>query len=769
MSIREGPFRWTTPRVRRTCDVEEYTTKLILDNVIPRLVEHDPHRALEILVKALLRVQARDASKHGTFVSSGVWRPAIESTRTGYPIDEVDQLIDAVWNIGGLIGSRDPMARERVLDLLNGYRSPLLARIATRLLSEWYGTAPARAAAALRDEEQLDAFLREYSRLLSQAFPHFDSSTQAQIVDLITSGLPPSAASSVDAHSTRAARYWTYKRLAAIEAQLAPEQVALVAELRSEFGDLSPEREDRGIWIGPTSPLTTDQVKAMAPHEVADRLATWIPPAGFMVDTPEGLARHVTEAVRARPREYADQASLFSGLHATYVRGLIAGLRNAVSEGAQISWGPVLDVAQEAVSRERSDPGTFPTASSHRYGDADPDWGWARKEIASLLEVGVTQSSSGLTAEFAGDVWLLLRDLAEDPEPDQRYESQYGMKNSDWSTLALNTVRPATFLAIHSYWVWISGVAPDFPMQADVKATLAAHLDPSFDPSLTVRSTYGQSVPSLLDVDREWVMAHLEQIFPLERRLLDYFWSAWSSYLVFWLPHPQLFEVLSPFYRAAITLIGEEPDWRWLRDPSERLGEHLFPLYASGLAAYEEWLEPFFTRAGSELRHNLLAWVGQSLRQREEPDAETVERLLRVWELRVTHSGETDDMTELPAFGWWFTSDWVPTEWALDQLHAVLQRGVRVDADRDVVAKLSRHAGRSPRSVSRCLRLLVTNESQAWRVIGWSEALKGAINDLLASSDHDAVEETRATVAVLMMRFGLRDFHALLPDDSDTE
>ena len=118
----------------------------------------------------------------------------------------------------------------------------------------------------------------------------------------------------------------------------------------------------------------------------------------------------------------------------------------------------------------------------------------------------------------------------------------------------------------------------------ELRDLLDAHLNPTHDPSLAVRSVYGQWFPWLVLLDHNWAATRAEVIFDRSNQEM---WSAsWGAYITFNRPYDDVFPVIEEQYRQAVeTMTLEAAETRWVgsRDtPEERLAEHVMVLYWRG-------------------------------------------------------------------------------------------------------------------------------------------------------------------------------------------
>src|SRR5207249_10267068 len=113
------------------------------------------------------------------------------------------------------------------------------------------------------------------------------------------------------------------------------------------------------------------ELKRLTIEELLDTVRTWSTTSDPYSHSPEGLSREFSALVAEEPNKFAVSAEKFIGLNATYVRGLIDGLRTALKEKRSFDWESVLLLCNWVVNQPRN---TVSRVVSHE--DDDPDWGW---------------------------------------------------------------------------------------------------------------------------------------------------------------------------------------------------------------------------------------------------------------------------------------------------------------------------------------------------------------------------------------------------------
>jgi len=772
-----------------------------LELALPSLAEAAPRVALE-LVSGLLeeaitageRARGGSGDDHGGVDLSHFWRPAIEDHDQNRDRDNLPGLlVKAARDVALVAASRRPESVPGLVAALESRSRHVFRRIAIHLLRVRSQDAPDLVRAHLLDRAFFDdsCVLHEYYHLLHDCFGLLTPGDQAVIHGWIDDGpdkddyaawfkeregSPPS-----DDQVSDYCDFWRIKKLMPISESLPEEWKqrfdALVARLRL------PEHPDfpvyHGTWVSPTSPLTLEDIRAMEPVELVAHLRDWVPPQEWDSPTPEGLGRLVTAAVADDPARYVPVLDSLTGIEATYVRGFLEGLRQAMETKKSFEWGPALDLATQVVHSP------WPTPDqSGPVDDRDSDWGSTHKTIVAVIEAGLGSGVSEIPISFRKTVWTILESLVDDPDPTPEDESRYGEGGFDAVTMSINTVRGRAMHAVVRYGLWVMRHAPgtrdqegepepDGVTVQEIWPVLNRHLDVIQDPSLGVRSVYGQWFPWIRLLGHDWAVLHVDEIFPRDSQHALWWTAAWIGYVMHTRPYDDVLPVLRPVYEHAVKLLGPDEKPLMFGDrPSEHLGEHLVTYAWRGMIALEPvepLLEQYWTKADVNLRRHVLGHVGRSLR--EWPPAAVdpgippaIKRLKLFWAFVVSRTGrpdQDDEGNELSAFTWWFASGQFDDDWAFDQLDLVLQKTSLLNGAHLVAERLAETVDREPLRSVRALNKLVQSDREGWRIIGWKDEARKVLEKAMELED---TETRRACVALVnrLMAKGHLEFRELL-------
>jgi hypothetical protein len=165
------------------------------------------------------------------------------------------------------------------------------------------------------------------------------------------------------------------------------------------------------------------------------------------------------------------------------------------------------------------------------------------------------------------------------------------------------------------------------------------------------------------------------------------------------------------------------------------LGQHLASYFwrAVGGARLHDLLLQYFDSASPESAGHIAGWLGRGLQQNSVALAEaTVTSLVTLWdELRAREGGwhEQKRREVIREFGEWFSSERLPSTWAINSLKECLAAGVGIGDLEDVLERLTALVAVHPHEVAVCLELLLKDNRQLWHPIAWQQD----VEELLAA------------------------------------
>ena len=763
----------------------------ILKQILPALLAADSPRVPTLLMELLSRTNeysARPAPEGATNDFSVVWLHTVAEGPEAYNEDPRGKLVTALRDTLLAVAETDPTRVTALIAELESYPWQIHKRLALFLLERAPTNAVNLIEARLTSGELFhDYNLRqEYAPLLHSQFKALSEGAQRRILELIEEsprvevwrehaanylGRPPTE--DEEHHYAQAQRRdwlalivddlpqpWRERFDAYVAEDGAPRSVAAVGRVETRWGNESPK--------------TSAELNELDADALFDYLKVWAPPEdAFSGPSYEGLGQELAKLAEGDPQRFTEQAPRLRELEPTYVRSVLLGWTMAIKAGSveTFDWAAALDLCQFLSAQ----PGT---TQEEQGLERDQDWRWSRHQVLDLLREGFDKTDSNpLPFSLRDQVWQVLEPLTEDPNPTPTYEARFGNGNLDPFHISLNTTRGRAMHAVIHYAVWVHRQLDEkdrqqgFSAMPEVRRVLDAHLTPEAESSLAVRAVYGANIAVLMQLDETWVGEKVSQLLPQETSLEPLRAAAWESYLLYG-PYttshlPKLYTLLKEAYVSAVAQLQsprttDQPSR--IEDHISRLGQHLMILYRFGQLDFRESsvLRGFFEFAPEAVRGRALhAAADILLPQGLEGASELLPRAQDLWVWRMEDAKSKGSYTELPAFGFWFTSHVLDERWALDQLLEVLSLAGRVENDYGVVDRLVELASREPLRAVECLSFAVRNYAEEWSIYGWLRKADKILDVALESRDNRAKLLAREVINRLAAQ-GQVQFRSLL-------
>lgn len=778
----DAPMR---PTPEASARFSEWEYERIIEIVLAPAIEIAGLRTLRLFAKLLedaVRLSSWQDESSADDISYS-WRPAVEDHTQNWNTGIKDTLVSTLRDASLLIASQgESEAKEVVRELQS--RSTIHRRIGLHVLANTE-FASEIVAEQLGDKALFEdhRMRHEYANLLRSRFQEADTALQEQILSWIEDGPDLDEYRRIrreidheEPSEDQAQRYadlWRRDRYSFLEPHLEGRSAARFRELVGALGE--PEHPDfvswSSSWTGPESPIDKSELLHRSTEDVLQYLREWQPNEdsgwGFGPSM-EGLGRVMAGVIAARPDDYARVAERFREEDPTYIRALFSGLGEALKENKTFSWDEPITLADWVVHQE------FEPDDETLDRGRDPGWRWCRREISSTIRSGLSDKPNRIPFELRDRIWAIIERLTEDPNPSPQHEERYGGENMDPLTLSLNTNRGAAMHTVIEYALWCrreldsseQDVSAGFDLMPEVAQVLEIHLDRNLEPSLAIRAVFGRWLPWLLLIDENWTNEHLSLIFPDDPEADAFWWTAWSTYIVWCPPYDSVFRSLRKEYQEAVRRVpsGKKGGTFGNTSPDSKLGEHLVTFYWRGLGELDI-LEEFFANAEDELAAQVFEFIGRALRNTSgEVSTSVLERIQSLWGWRAA-VGETDPerhREELRAFGSLFASGKLDEVWTLSALAKSVDLVGSPALGHLVTEKLADIANREPVASVRILARMIERPTREWDYLGWREHAKAVVTAAITSGDADAVERAKDIVDSFVRR-GQLEFRELLP------
>jgi hypothetical protein len=705
---------------------------------------------------------------------SYIWRPTLDSGETtDYP---KRFLVPAVLQNATSFAAQGTKQFETVRIILAKRRFKVFRRIELEIISRHIDLGSAAAAQKLVDKNNFeDVGLRyEYDPLLSKIFQQLEPSQRKQILTWIEEGLNTERLiergfSKEEAEAASDA--WRLERLTPIKESLDSGLKERYESLHEKFGDPPDRRRVHGgaYQLSSKSPKQSPELAEMSVADVIEYLKTWRPnPNQSFPFSPseEGLGAVLKEIVAKKAGEFSEQVGKLKETDPTYVRSAINGFEAAVRSKTAFNWATVLDLAQWVVKQSIEIPG--------RTGDhwtKDPDWGWARSAIVSLFEQGFREKS--IPFALRETVWGIIAALVQNQEATDRiaYTDPDSQSKDIW-THSVNRTEARAMRVAFQYIEWCRDNLEEQKFSLanvpEAEKLLSTGLDTEIQLSLDIRLIYGELLPFLVNVDRQWVENNKSRIFPLEpekRSLRD---IAWIAYLTANYAYNPAFDVLNDIYLSSVQHELAEPrlvgTGHMVGNPSDGLIHHLMQLYWRGRIGLEEngILGIFLKQASDELLARMVRYLGQSLKDTKELSGDEQQRLEKLWDRSISWPDDSQHKLELEQYGWWFNSNHFDDHWALEHIYKSVQLSHgEFDPKLGTLERFARLAEKYPKPVVHSTQLIVSADFE--NVILWHDDLKKILSTVLKSGDAEAMKIAHSIIQNMGAK-GYLEYRSLLTE-----
>jgi hypothetical protein len=732
----------------------------LLERAVQPIVRSAPKTGLRLLVRLLSTATTMTSSVARDWGDdySQVWRPRVS-------VDDVD--IDIRQAIVSVLRNAVVEVRKDSI-LTDAELTTILAEGGTRVFRRISAFAlsqpPEPDTDALADilVDSVAFFSAEpsteYRELLAERFGNLPSAARETIYSWLSQGpdlveFRASAEargekvseSNVELYAAR----WLIRRLDLLRKHLSEYWSGRLRSLVDQYGPSQFVTSfEFTAWWGPTSPLQLADLQQLPDDDLVELLSSYEPSDRFFGPSPGGLARTLSDLAEAEPERLSKLISRLLELRPIYLQWTLIGLQKAIREDKPVNW--------EAMLQPLLSVGTVPPddEGSGRDEENIGRWTWVRKEVAGILEAGLRAAGSTIPFALRESAWHILEVLVEDPEPSNEYEIRFGGSNMDPAMLALNTTRGRAMHAVVSYALWVrrqlddtDAPGPGFGAMPEVRSVLNRHLQVEYDPSVAVRSVYGQRLPWLALLDEAWVTQSVSQIFPSDATLAQLRDAAWHSYMIYCQPFNAMARVLRNQYSSAVDQLNAGELWGWregAQKVDQRLGAHLLTFYWRGLFKLnnaDTILRRFFEHAAADTRSYAIEFVGRALRETPTLARQVRKRLQRLWEWRIAEVEKSTDeggKREIASFGWWADANCLPADWRLTQLDGVLRLEGTLEEEPITLDALVKLASHDPQRTIDILQRLLASMKEGWTIVGNQHSIEEVLRVCLASDDAEA-------------------------------
>lgn len=745
---------------------DEWRLGEIVKKKIKQLSAKDPKGLFDVFTSCLrqaLELENRAKTDKGFYDYSHIWRPNLGRARNSRE-DTKNILLDGLTN---LIEEQknNQAALESFISSIQKHPLGLFRRVEIYL----YLTSPVsfkrEVEELLSNKQTITAYnlRREYLPLLGKEFQNLSSSAQGKIIRIINEGPDIQKTEEMtEEQFTRIKEDWKTLYLSPIKEFLPDDEEKFYSQVVAKRGE--PEVDDGEIhtWSGGQSPIKDEELRKKSAEEALTYLISYqVPKDPFDRYSSAGLGMVFANVVAEEPSKYVLLATQFLAhkVRPIYIYHFINGLKEALKQNRCFEWESVIDLFHHLTLKlddveKISAPAT----------QDEQDWDAVLRSISDVLGHALGQNKCEIPPRFREMVWEIITSLSENPEPTPEYEKRDSEGGLDPMTLAINTVRGEAMHAVVNYGLWFARNCAkkedEMKVPEYVTALLDKHLDIANDPSLAIRSVYGWRLPNLYYLNKFWLEANKEKIFPKDAP--EYLLAAWEGYLANNVIK-EVFAMLKQQYIEFIPYLGifEKRGYR-AADVDQRFPQHAMIVYANE-PDHDDFATKFFESAPVKARAEAINFGGRViLRQIETLSNKdwARKRLEDLWKSRVSNKADPEELME---FGWWFKNSPMQRKDTLDQMVKTLEvtKG-KIDVPYEIIEELVGCATVYPIESITILDQIARSESESHE-ISYKKEEYGQIIRLVKEAKNVAATKTAdALINYLGSKGFIDDFRDLL-------
>ncbi len=684
-----GDFLTGTEAVSKLND--SYKEKKVLLEGVNILKEQDVQRTVTILEEHLitaLRLEA-EAKKRSEVEFESYWRVAIGETGQDSDYSYRDNLLRALRDALETWVDRNSKDTESLVKRYLEDKHEILRRIGLYILYRFPQEHKEYVAQELKNKENSEDINihHEYFMLLQYGYSFLDPTDQKYMIETICQGpnkdktaelakfAQESWGADPEEYLKQYSKDWIRDRLWILKDNLSGKPLQLLNDLVTELGE--PEHPAFIRWhsgaytVQDVSPIDIGGLSKKSADELLKFIQKWKPPSearfGPERISYEGLANDIASLVLENPQKYADKLVPIALCRSEFAVALLDQFTKSES-ASTLPWELCIELCEKLLENE-----SIKRSMSREAGET---WVWARRRIVNLLEEGIKNTERAIPLEYLPRVRDILLLLSDDPDPDfesdRPKEGWFG--HEDPATVAINHIRPEALSNLILYALQrikligksgkdtIEGPGPQ-RLEDIVREKLSQKLDKRDDYSWAVHSIYGRHLWMLYWLDKDWVEANINKIFPEEEtdENIKYYVAAWDSFVIFNPFNTAMIEMLYPKYARAANYISKGYKTETHFRPAENLSGHLiweYLLSDKNIPAPSGELtliEKFFQDAKSEYR-GTACWVFWQILEDNRPDLDKYWQKARMfWEWRINRASMENNSTDFDGEMQWFS------------------------------------------------------------------------------------------------------------------
>ncbi|MEX2305003.1 MAG: hypothetical protein WD595_02310, partial [Waddliaceae bacterium] len=715
----DSPLQYMHPDAKPYYD--EWQFEQIIKNKTVDLVQKNPAELFGIYIEKLkeaIEVEEKQGSEDGLYEYSHIWRPDITAARTYGREDVKNILLDAVIELIKFYGKNLDILKQFV-SILKKQNYALFRRIEMYLYNISDQNFGKEIEEILSENRIIYAYnlRREYLPLLGKAFPTLLEGVQLKILKAIDKGPEFKKPDGyTDDEFARLQNDWRNRYYTPIKDHLPQEYLDKYKAIADKYGEPFEDTGEMVSWDGGKSPLTKEELAKLSVEDTVQFFIDYkTPDDPFNRHSSNSLGMVFAEVVKEDPQKYVSDVDLFkkNKLRPIYFYNLIRGLKESLQNGGEFDWEPVINLCHDLIFQEE-----LHSVVPERD---EQDWRTVRQAIADFAGDAIGRGDNNPPISLQEKVWDIVSELVKDPEPTPEEERRDGEGGLDPMTLAINTVRGEAMHAVINYGLWVARNLPDKTVEVkipgEVTDVLSKHLDKKQDQSLAIHSIYGWRAPNISYLNKPWLKANKEKIFPKDSP--EYLVAAWEGYLANNVIK-EVFRILKPQYFEFVSFLGttEKKGYR-ANDVDQRFPQHIMVAYVSD-TENDDLVDFFFENAPAKSRAEALNFVGRVVLRQQESlrnKDQVLKRLAELWKKRISLLVENTAVEELQELGWWFKFSPVGKKETLELMTKTLELTEgKIDVPYEIVEELVSYVSEYPLESIKLIKLIAEAERESHEI-----------------------------------------------------
>lgn len=667
----------------------------LLAQVVGSLQASDAKRTLRLLLSKVQRIKrlADDLDL--------VWDRRLADILTESKPDRTDMVamvISETERLGQRLAARGEAEASWVMELIDSYDADFVTRIGYLVLSECGQHLQKRLDEVLSYDEVREPGhpATEVALLLRSQFRNASREARREYAAAVEAG-PSSEAlrerlrrflgrDPTEGETDDRIRSYQHRILTFFRGDI-PEELRDLAERLDVLNATPSPREQKlaevGMYTGPSgwgdwrpdeSPVSEEELARSSVDEIVALLVEWRPGDG--TGSSAGLRRTLTKYATANAGTAVAVAggAMDRGADLGFLRAVLHGINEAVDAGSEVDWNAALAVVRRIVRHVRSlDLRT------------DPDLGqWRRTAgvAVRLLRIGCGNDST--TSAHADEVWeIIVEVMAASAIWDVAYGDDRSLVSTLMAELNDATGKAADAAISVALWDYRSRVGDEREASREIKAAARAAVQQQIVPVLdrwlqddgpnaaVPRAVIGRYLPQLHLLAPEWIEVHAAELF--ENGLTDpASRPTWTTYISRCDFYDDVFCATRSWYikaaKGAMAWRETVVDLPHFPEITQSYGWHLIVAVLRGLVSVgdeDTLLEIAYEQLPPSDWHRAYWLIFRNWSDVEEPPpADFVQRLLSLWEWRVSQLERNPDalatVEEAKELGWLFSTPHLP-------------------------------------------------------------------------------------------------------------